>query len=61
MRILISMVLIVALCVLVLAGLVSVLRELLIRITVHRPSQYDERGVLSEGAAAGAIVSEDIQ
>jgi hypothetical protein len=60
MRILISIVLIVALCVLVLAGLMGVLRELLIRITVHSPSQHDGR-VGSERAAVGAMVSEDIQ
>jgi hypothetical protein len=60
MRILISIVLIVALCVIVLAGLVGVFRELLIRITVHSPSQHDGRGVGSQRAAS-TMVSEDVQ
>ena len=50
MRILISIALIVGLCFLVLAALVSVLQDLLIRITIHHPSQYDEREVGGERA-----------
>jgi hypothetical protein len=60
MRILISIVLIVGLCFVILGALVSVLRELLIRITIHSPSQYDGPGVGSERAAS-ALVSEQVQ
>jgi hypothetical protein len=60
MRILISIVLIVALCLLILGALVGVLRDLLIRITIHSPSQYDGLGVGSERAAS-PLVSEQVQ
>jgi hypothetical protein len=60
MRILISIVLIVGLCVLVLGALVSVLRDVLIRITIHSPSQYDGPGVGSERAAS-PMASEQVQ
>jgi hypothetical protein len=60
MRILISIVLIVGLCFVILGALVSVLRELLIRITIHSPSQYDGPGVGSEREAS-VMVSEQVR
>jgi hypothetical protein len=60
MRILISIVLFVGLCLLILGALVRVLRDLLIRITIYSPSQYDGPGVGSKRAAS-PMVSEQVQ
>jgi hypothetical protein len=61
MRILISMIIIFGACLVLLIGLLSVVRDLLVITTPHAQSELDSHAVGGEGAALCAKVSEDVQ
>jgi hypothetical protein len=61
MRILIAITMIFGACFVLLIGLLSVVRDLLVITTRHAHSELDSRAVGREGAALCARVSEDVQ
>jgi hypothetical protein len=61
MRISIAMIMIFGACFVLLTGLLSVVRDLLVIITRHARSELDSHAVGREGAALCAKVWEDVQ
>jgi hypothetical protein len=61
MRVLISIIMFFGACFVLLIGLLSVVRDLLVITTRHAQSELDSHAVGREGAALCAKVSEDVQ
>ena len=61
MRILVAITMIFGACFVLLIGLLSVVRDLLVITTRHAQSELDSHAVGREGAALCAKVSEDVQ
>ena len=61
MRILVATLMILGACLVFAVGLLSVIHDLLVRITRHVPSEFDRRAIGHESSAICSKVSEDVQ